>query len=255
MDGVRNEDASLTASPGRAVLAASALGVGGYLFGMVVVGVAGAVLTFAGIQLLERPTLLVGLSTVMGQGVAFGGFALAYLAFSGRGVEFVRVRMPTLRDVGWTVGGTVVLFTGLVVVSGLLTVFGIESGSNTIEQFGQQDPRVYLLLVPFSFLFIGPGEELLYRGVVQGRLREAFGPWVAIVLASFVFAVIHVFSVTGEGRLTYLAILFILSPVLGAAYEWTENLVVPSLIHGAFNAVQFYGAYLGATGGLSTGLL
>ncbi|WP_135828326.1 CPBP family intramembrane glutamic endopeptidase [Halorussus halobius] len=254
MDGVQ-EDVSPAGSPVRALLAASALGVGGYLFATVVVGVAMGVLAFVGIQLLERPTLLVALSAVMGQGVAFGGFALAYLSYTDRGLGFLRARVPTLRDLGWAVGGTVLLFTGLVVVSGLLTVLGIESGSNTIEQFGEQDPRVYLLLVPFSFLFIGPGEELLYRGVVQGRLRESFGPWVAIVVASFVFAAIHVFSVTGGGRLAYLGILFVLSPVLGASYEWTENLVVPSLIHGAFNAVQFYGAYLGATGGLPTGML
>lgn len=237
------------------MLVAAALGVGGYAFAIVVVGVATVALLLAGVPVLDRPTLLIAISTVMGQGVAFGGFALGYLWYTDRDPGFVKARVPTLRDLGWTVGGTITLFVGLGVLSALFAAFDVQSASNTVEQFGEQDPTVFLLLVPLSFLFIGPGEELLYRGVVQGRLRESFGPWVAIGVASFLFSVIHVFSLTGGGKLAYLAILFVLSPVLGAAYEWTDNLVVPSLIHGAFNAVQFYAAYLGATGGLQTGLL
>ena len=247
---VQHGDAPPARSPGRTLLAAAALGVGGYAFAIVMVGVAAVVLTLAGVPLMDQPALQLGLSVVMGQGVAFGGFALAYLSYTDRGLDFVRVRLPTLRGLAWTVGGTVALFAGLVVLSGLFAAFGVQSASNAVERFGERDPTVFLLLVPLSFLFIGPGEELLYRGVVQGRLRETFGPWVAIGVASFVFAVIHVFSLRGPGKLAYLAVLFVLSPILGVAYERTENLVVPALVHGAFNAVQFYVAYLGATGGL-----
>ncbi|WP_135854305.1 CPBP family intramembrane glutamic endopeptidase [Halorussus salinus] len=237
-------------SKSRSLLVAAALGVGGYAVAIVVVGLAALAVTLAGVPLMERPALLLALSVVMGQGVAFGTFALGYLAYTDRGFGFVKARIPTVRDIAWAVGGTIALFAGLVAVSALFTVLGVQSASNTVTDFGEQDPRIFLLLVPLSFLFIGPGEELLYRGVVQGRLREAFGPWVAIGVASFVFAVIHVFSLQGAGKLAYLAILFVLSPILGAAYEWTDNIVVPSLIHGAFNAIQFYVAYLGATGGL-----
>ena len=234
----------------RVILGAAALGLGGYAVAIVVVSVVSLLLVVAGVPLTERPALLLGLSVVLGQGVSFGGFALWYLRRTGRGLGFVRARVPTLRDVGWTVGGFVVFYLGLVAISVVLSSFGVQSASNTVEQFGEQDPTVFLLLIPLSFLFIGPGEELLYRGVVQGRLRERFGPVAAILLASFIFAVIHVFSLQGAGKLTYLAILFVLSPILGFAYERTGNLVVPSLIHGAFNAVQFYVAYLTATGGL-----
>jgi hypothetical protein len=246
VDRTREESSSKS----RSLLVAAALGVGGYAFAIVVVGLAAVVATLAGVQLMERPALLLALSVVMGQGVAFGTFALGYLSYTDRGFDFVKARLPTLRDIVWAVGGTIALFAGLVAVSALFAAFGVQSASNAVTDFGEQDPRIFLLLVPLSFLFIGPGEELLYRGVVQGRLREAFGPWVAIGVASFVFAVIHVFSLQGAGKLAYLAILFVLSPILGAAYEWTDNIVVPSLIHGAFNAIQFYVAYLGATGGL-----
>jgi membrane protease YdiL (CAAX protease family) len=250
MEGVNVEGVNTSASPGRSLLAAAALGLGGYGFAIVVVGLAALVLIQAGIALTNRPTLLLAVSVVMGQGVAFGTFALGYLASTDRGVGFVRARLPTLRDLGWSVGGLLALFAGLIALSVLFSALGIQSATNTVEQLGQQNPTIFLLLVPLSFLFIGPGEELLYRGVVQGRLREAFGPWVAIGVASFIFAVVHVFSLQGQGKIAYIAILLVLSPILGLAYERTENLVVPSLIHGAFNAVQFYVAYLGATGGL-----
>jgi hypothetical protein len=251
MERVNVEGVTPSASPGRSLLAAALLGLGGYGFAIVVVGLTALVLIQAGIPLMDRPTLLLAISVVMGQGVAFGTFALGYLSYTDRGLGFVRARFPTLRDLGWSFGGLVALFAGLIALSALFSAFGIQSASNAVEQFGEQDPTVFLLLVPLSFLFIGPGEELLYRGVVQGRLREAFGPWVAIGVASFIFAVVHIFSLQGQGKLAYLAILLVLSPILGLAYERTENLVVPSLIHGGFNAVQFYVAYLGATGGLS----
>ncbi|WP_423746326.1 type II CAAX endopeptidase family protein (plasmid) [Haladaptatus sp. SPP-AMP-3] len=234
----------------RAVFVAAGLGFGGYAFAVVVVLFTALVLSVGGIDLLSRPTLLVAVSIVMGQGVSFGLFALAYLRYTGRGRSYVGVRFPTLSDLGWTVGGFVVFYGGLIVVSLVLTTFGIQSAQNELASIGEQDPRVFLLLIPLSFLLIGPGEELLYRGVVQERLRESFGRWPAIALASLIFAFVHFFSLQGAGKIVYLAILFVLSPVLGAAYEYTGNLVVSALIHGAFNALQFALAYLMVTGQL-----
>jgi membrane protease YdiL (CAAX protease family) len=55
---------------------------------------------------------------------------------------------------------------------------------------------------------------------------------------------------SGEGKLVYVGIAFILALVLGATYEYTDNLTVPAVIHGAYNAIQFTIAYLTATGGV-----
>ena len=90
----------------------------------------------------------------------------------------------------------------------------------------------------------------MFRGLVQGTLRENFHPARAIILASALFASIHLFSLSGEGKLVYIGIAFVLALVLGAAYEYTDNLAVPAVIHGTYNAVQFAESYLAATGGL-----
>jgi hypothetical protein len=47
---------------------------------------------------------------------------------------------------------------------------------------------------------------------------------------------------------TALSALFALSLVLGATYEYTDNLVVPSLVHGAYDAIIFTLIYAQATG-------
>nr|WP_233265024.1 CPBP family intramembrane glutamic endopeptidase [Halomarina oriensis] len=110
-----------------------------------------------------------------------------------------------------------------------------------------------LLLVPLSLVLVGPGEELFYRGVVQGWLRESFGPVGAVLTASVLFASIHVPGLVGASATSVvatLAIITFLAVYLGALYEYTGNLVVPALVHGLYNATQFLLAYGQATGGL-----
>ena len=205
-----------------------------------------------------RPGVIVLLvvSLILTQGVAFGGTALAFVAVRRPLVGLLRdelgldvrtptlslpVSVPSLRDGAIVLGGWLLAF-GLIFVAGLVVqAVGVEPGQNQVAEIGFENPEALLLLIPASFLLIGPGEELLFRGVVQGRIREAFGPVPGIALASAIFAAIHYFALTGGagGRLVTIAILFLPSVVFGVAYELSENLVVPSLIHGAYNATLF----------------
>ena len=200
-----------------------------------------------GINVAARPSLQLLLSTVLLQGVTFGGVALAYLKIRKLGWEFVPFAIPSVRDLGVTLVGTVALFGLLLAASSIFTYFGLESAQNQVMEIGQRNPAVFLLLVPLSFLLVGPGEELLFRGLVQGTLRESFYPWRAVVLASALFASIHIFALSGDGKIEYIGLVFVLALVLGTTYEYTGNLTVPALIHGAYNAVQFASAYLTAT--------
>lgn len=234
----------------RSVVAAIGLTYGSTIIGSVVVAVAATLLAVFGIDVTARPSLRLMLSTILLQGVTFGGLAVLYLRFRDLGFDFVPLTMPDRRDVAVTIVGIVTLLGLLVVASTIISSLGLQSAQNQIVTIGQQNPAVFLLLVPLSFLVVGPGEELLYRGLVQGTLRETLHPARAIVLASALFASIHLFSLTGEGKLVYVGIAFVLALVLGASYEYTDNLAVPAVIHGAYNAVQFGSAYLTATGGI-----
>ena len=221
----------------------AALGLG---FGQLLVRGAAVALRSAGVAV--TPARAVVLSTVLLQGVAFGGVSLAYLRFRGLDVSYLGVRVPSLREWLTVASGWVLAFVGALTMVVVVVVTGLDPAANRTGELGQADPLVFVLLVPISFLLIGPGEELLFRGIVQNRLVEALGRGPGILLATLLFAAAHVFSLTGPltGRAVTILLLFVPGLVLAVSYEFTGNLVVPSLIHGAYNATLFALSYVGA---------
>lgn len=157
------------------------------------------------------------------------------------------------------VAGYFAAFVGIAMASAVrsLLVPNVETGRNQVIDRAFEQPDVLLILIPASFLIIGPGEELLFRGVVQGRLGEVFSTPVAVGLASVLFASVHWFALSGgsaAGNLLLLAILTIPAVILGVSYECSGNIVVPALIHGAYNATIFTLIYVAIVyGGLASG--
>ena len=190
------------------------------------------------------------LTLFVGQYVAFAGLAVAYLAWRGFDrsgiVSYLGVRWPSLTEVGIVIGGWVVILVSVMGISFVIQLIGVETAANQSAEVALANPAVIPLFIAASFLVIGPCEEILYRGVVQGRLRESMSAAPAIVIASAVFAFVHGMALTGgiTGRLTTVAILFFPSLVFGIVYEYTENIVVPSLLHGLHNAVIFTLLYI-----------
>lgn len=209
-----------------------------------------------GLGLEPSPATLLVISLVSIQGVAFGGVALLYLRLRDRSLRSLGVRLPSVGEFLIVVGGYAAAFMAAITGSIVISVTGAPAGENQVAEFANTDPTVLLWLVPASILLIGPGEELLFRGIVQGRLRETFDAVPGVALASAIFAGIHYVALTGGtgGRLVTVTILFFPALVFGGVYELTDNLVVPSLVHGAYNATLFAFAYLAIrlseTGGL-----
>jgi len=177
----------------------------------------------AGVEL--KPTGVIALSILLTQGVSFGGVALLYLAVR-RGRIRVPLRWPTATDLQWMTGGSLL-------------------GEHQLQDLGASNPEIFILLIPLSFLLIGPGEELLFRGVVQGRLRQTFGAGAAIGLAAVTFAAMHLMALSGPlaARLTAVTVLALPSLVFGLAYERSGNVAVPAVIHGTYNAVLLAASY------------
>lgn len=73
-------------------------------------------------------------------------------------------------------------------------------------------------------------EEVIFRGYIYGVMRRYLGRWAAVVLASAVFAVIHM-------HLPAIAGLFIFAILLALIYEKTGSLWAPMVVHAAFNTV------------------
>lgn len=230
--------------PVRAVLLAIAVAIAGLVAGGGLSLAAAAALRFLGVAL--PLTALIVVALLLTQGIGFGGVALGYLAATGKGLGFVPVRRPTARELAWVGVGYVLALAGAILGGVIVFLTGTPAASNQIGEVAMANPEILLVLIPFSFLLIGPGEELLFRGIVQGTLRQTFGPVGAIGLASAIFAAVHFVALTGGTgeRLVTIGVLFLPSLVFGTAYERTHNLVVPALIHGAYNATLFSLVYL-----------
>lgn len=190
----------------RALVAAVVVGFSGIAAATVVVLVVLLGLGVVGYQ--PSPLVFIGLSLVLVQGISFGGVASVYLIRRGRS-PLSLFRFPSLRDLAVAVGGFVGSFAILIAASIAVQQTGTDTAQNEVAQIGAENPEVLLLLVPAAFIFIGPGEEILFRGVVQNRLREAFSPWVAIPLASVIFGAVHYVALTGapSARLVTIGIL------------------------------------------------
>jgi membrane protease YdiL (CAAX protease family) len=121
----------------------------------------------------------------------------------------------------------------------VITAIGADQAQNTVVTMGQQNPELFLLMIPITILFVGPGEELVFRGVVQGLFRRRYGAVPAIVIASILFGVAHYTALAGGGKLTYIIVTILLGLILGGLYERTNNILVPIVVHGIYNAILF----------------
>jgi membrane protease YdiL (CAAX protease family) len=230
----------------RAVVVAFAVGLAGFAVGLVVGLVAGLVLGLAGVSL--SPEALVALNLVVLQGTAFPLTALAYLRLRGKSLDYLRASLPSPRDLGLGgAAGVAAAVMAFVLLTLVLTAGGQPAERGDAELL--QQPTVLLVLLPLAILLIGPGEELLFRGVIQTTLREQFGAAAAIVVASFAFAPAHIIALTGSpsALLVSMSLLFVPSLAFGAVYEYTDNLAAPSLAHGVYDVILFGLAYVSLT--------
>lgn len=199
-----------------------------------------------GPPLTDQQTLLIG-PPVNGLGMLTG--AAAYIELSDRDVSFFDVRAPDLREIGYAIGGLVALFGLLQVISIAFWLLGVTTAEHgTAATIRASDPVVVGLLAAGAMVFIGPGEELLFRNVVQKRLYGVFSRYGAIAVASVIFALVH-FSAYATGTvqqgLASLLVVFALSLLLGWIYHRTENVIITGWIHGAYDALTFAFIYAG----------
>ncbi len=211
------------------------------------VSIAGTVFSTGGV---ERGTIPFTVGRTIAQFVGFALAAVGLVAVTDAW-GLLQARSPTRREAGLIVAGVVCLLAAQFGALAVLEAVGIEVGQNRAVTVGEGEPLYYLAMIPVSVLVVGPVEELLFRGTVQGGLRRVFDAGPAIVIASVIFGAVHVSGVEGSALavVAYIGIATLLALPLGYLYELTGNLVVPALAHGFYNASLFaiqYGIAVGA---------
>lgn len=226
-------------------------------FGLAVINTVVSGLLFIGVESTVLPALGYDDSAVAAF-VAGGTVTLVFtaamaLVYLGYRPVTIPVRVPTLREWGWGVAGfvgSVVLFFAFTAFSEfIIAVFGSRVGADPatplVARAIEENLRVSLaFLFVMSFLLIGPIEELLFRGVVQGRVREAFGSVPTIVISGLLFGVAHsgTYLLGSSVFLSLTVLLALLGIALNGAwygflYERTANLSVPIIAHALTNGI------------------
>jgi len=221
-----------------------------FLLGSIATSLAVSALTALGIAGPDAT-----LTYVVGSIAQFVGFGIAVAAYLSLADAWsvLRARSLDLRSVGWIVGGAITLLLVSTGVGAILSGFGITPATNQVIEMGKQNPALFLYMIPVTLLFVAPFEELVFRGAAQGLLRRAFGPAVAVAIASALFGAVHLIALIGggAGQLAYVVVAALLGVVLGGIYERTGNLVVPIVVHGLYNATLFAIQWVDATGSVT----
>ena len=126
----------------------------------------------------------------------------------------------------------VISFLGLLVIPGLPAQLWAAYG----RPDGYELLVLLMLVVPIQ---AAVGEEIVYRGYLQGGLQRCHRAW-GPVTAALVFAGLHAF----QGVVPLLLFHVPSAIVFVAAYRRTGNLVVMILVHLVFDLIVFAGIWL-----------
>ena len=75
----------------------------------------------------------------------------------------------------------------------------------------------------------GVGEEMLFRGLIQGALSLFFGPWAGVSAAAILFGLLHPVS------MTYVVVATSLGAYLGVVWLVTGNLLSVMVAHAIYD--------------------
>ena len=257
VDAAGSPERKETGSTLRTVGVAFGLGVAGILGLLAVTTVVGGGVFVVSTLTGQQPSLMISFFVpfVVGQVGAFVGVGLGYLRWRGMGREemaaYLGIRRPSVVESVIAVVGPVLVLVTALTVSSLVLALGTEPAQNQGAQTALENPSIIPIMIVAMLLVVGPCEEILFRGVIQSRAREALSAVPAILLAAAVFAPAHVISLTGGASavITSISILFVPSLIFGAVYEYTENLVVVAVMHGLYNSLLLTIGYIAITYG------
>ena len=120
----------------------------------------------------------------------------------------------------------------------------------------QIPPSLAWLMTALSLLVVGPAEEYLFRGFIYGGLLTIFKAkhWISLSLISAVlFAAVHLYYVVTYGVASAIPLIDLVTFGMAMAmtyYLSSGNLVVPTIIHGIYDATAFAGVATSTTIGL-----
>lgn len=203
--------------------------------------VAGVLLAIVGIGILTVPVALIDnpgqgedLSTtasVIGQLITAACFLLVPFAIAAtqgatprEAIDRLGIRRFPWQDIGWMAAA---ILAYLIFAAVYVTIVGEPEQEDIADGFGPIPIQVFLIVVaaPIS-------EEVCFRGMLFGGLRERLNKWWAALIAGAIFGLLH--ALTG---LSAVPPLMAFGFILCLLYEETGSIVPGILLHMLNNSV------------------
>ncbi len=135
----------------------------------------------------------------------------------------------------WGLASAAVLYFVFFIGNALAPYFvpGAQGQVGGIYSLGEGSSRALVFLL---LLFVtGPGEEIFWRGFLQGQLMKRLGPTAGFLLATAVYAGVHVFS----GNLILILAALVAGAFWGLLYLWKKDLLLQIVSHSIWSAFIF----------------
>jgi membrane protease YdiL (CAAX protease family) len=152
--------------------------------------------------------------------------------------------LKNLLVIKWTKDNQLFLFLGIL---GSVLVFGLQQWEE-ITVIQQENLVQYIPLWFITGIAVGFGQELTFRGLIYSGLFKIYGTKWAVVLSTlcFVLGAIHSVRLYAYFTNDYIFETFLLLGIFtlaGLFFVWvriqTNNIIIPSIIHGIGNAVTW----------------
>ncbi len=111
---------------------------------------------------------------------------------------------------------------------------------STIREFlvntlGSYLSRCHWGQLAFLAAMAGIGEELLFRGVLQPWMEQAWGTWAGLVISNIIFGMAHAIT------LLYALLAAMTGIYLGLCLDFHQerNLLIPIVVHGVYDFLAF----------------
>ena len=190
-----------------------------------------ALVMYAGAQMAGDVSSIDGVKWIIAMAVSAVMIAL-YAVFVQWFEKHPARDIPRAKLVGDTAKGLAVGAGFMAAVVLVMMAFGLYriTGAGT-------DRPLAIISAFFLFLYVGVGEEILFRGVLFRWIDEKWGFVAALTVSALLFGAMH-YGQPGATWWSSLAIAIEAGLLLGAAYKYSGTLWLPIGIHWAWNFVQ-----------------
>jgi len=144
------------------------------------------------------------------------------------------------QTLGWNSGGMawwhyIAILMGFFALAGVVGTYFPEQENDLIRMLRSSRSAVYI--VAFMATFTAPlVEEVVYRGILYSAFQRTFGVPFAVIIVTFLFAIVHVPQYYPSFSTIFL--LTLLSLILTLVRVRTNNLLPCIILHTIFNGFQ-----------------